>query len=70
MTGFLFTAIVAGVLLGALTIPAKAQQAKHQQKDALKAPPLAELQKMTARFAPLPCEWIPRSFPGATGRRW
>jgi Peptidase family M49 len=54
MTGFLFATVVWGVLLSALTIPAKAQQAKHPKKDALRAPPLAELQTMTARFTPTP----------------
>ena len=54
MSSFLFAAIVWGALVGALINPAKAQQAKHQKKDIQRAPPLAELQKMTARFTPTP----------------
>jgi Peptidase family M49 len=51
---YLFPVILLGILLGALTLPTKARPAKSQKKNTVRAPSLAELQTMTARFAPTP----------------
>jgi hypothetical protein len=50
----LFSVILLAVLLGALNPPAKTPPARHQKKNTVGAPALAEVQKMTARFQPTP----------------